>query len=128
MLLSKKSKIFDQSFIEFLESTSTFQLFEKKDESHSSTISDSIDSERSCYLNVLKAMFQDTLEQSMCWLAPNHGKVWMRAILPLFRLIELGNVPLWNILNLRMLLKTLTANDKYFFYKRETFPPSIQMQ
>ena len=66
MLLPKKSKIFDQSFIEFLESTSTLQLFGKKDEAHSSTISDSIDSERSCYLNVLKAMFQDTLEQSMC--------------------------------------------------------------
>ena len=37
--LSKKQKICYQLFVEFLQSTSIFQLFEKKDRVHSSTIS-----------------------------------------------------------------------------------------
>ena len=36
---------------------SNFQHFEEKNQARDSTISDIIDSERSCYLNVLKAMF-----------------------------------------------------------------------
>ena len=55
--LSQKPKIFYQSFIAYLESLSNFRNVDKKDEDHSSTISDIFDFERSCYLNVLKAMF-----------------------------------------------------------------------
>ena len=55
MQLSKKTKDFLSFFIAFLKSTSNFQHFE--DQIQSSTISDIIDSERSSYLNALKAMF-----------------------------------------------------------------------
>ena len=68
MQLSKNPKIFLEFFNAFLESTSNFQLFPKKDEAHSKTISDINDSGRSFYLIVLKAMFQDSLGHSMCWL------------------------------------------------------------
>ena len=54
---SKKRKICDQFFAAFLESTSIFQHFEKNDGAYHSTLSDIIDCEKSCYLNVLKAMF-----------------------------------------------------------------------
>ena len=57
MQLSKKTKDFLSFFIAFLKSTSNFQHFEKEDQIQSSTISDIIDSERSSYLNTLKAMF-----------------------------------------------------------------------
>ena len=55
--LSKTSKISYQFFIAFLQSTSNFEQFRKKDQAHSSTIFGIIDSKRSCYLNVLMAMF-----------------------------------------------------------------------
>ena len=54
--LPKKPKKFDEFLISFLESTSNFKLFQKKYESDSSIISAIIDSESSCYLNVLKAI------------------------------------------------------------------------
>ena len=57
MQLSKKLKTYYQFSILFLQSTSNFQQFEEKDQVHSSTLFDIMDSERSCYLNVLKAMF-----------------------------------------------------------------------
>ena len=57
MQLSKKTKDFLSFFIAFLKSASNFQHFEKEDQIQSSTISDIIDSERSSYLNTLKAMF-----------------------------------------------------------------------
>ena len=58
MQFSQKRKTFSQLLVHFPESTSSFKHSEKKkDEAHSSTISDIIDSERSSYLNVLKAVF-----------------------------------------------------------------------
>ena len=57
MQLYKKPKTFDQCFIAFLESISNFQHLGKKGEAHGSAISDIIDSEISCYLQVLKAIF-----------------------------------------------------------------------
>ena len=53
MQLSEKPKIFCQFFIAFLESTLNFEHFEtkKKNESHNSSISEVIDSERRAYLN-----------------------------------------------------------------------------
>ena len=56
MQLFEKPKVFHQFFIAFLESTWNFQRFEKTIK-HSSTLSAILDSERSCYLNVLNAMF-----------------------------------------------------------------------
>ena len=54
MHLSKKPKINYQLFIAFLQSTSTFQHFEKEDERHTSTLSDVIDSKRFFLLKCLK--------------------------------------------------------------------------
>ena len=48
--LSEKLKTFSQFFIAFLESTLNFEHFEKN-EPHSSSISEVIDSERRAYLN-----------------------------------------------------------------------------
>ena len=53
MQLPKKPKTFCV-VIEFLESTLNLEHFEKKNESHSSSISEIIDSERRSYVNVLK--------------------------------------------------------------------------
>ena len=50
MQLSETPKTFCQ-FIAFLEATLNFEHFEKKNQSHSSSISEVIDSERCAYLN-----------------------------------------------------------------------------
>ena len=50
--LSKKLNTFSQFFIAFLECTLNLEHFEKKNEPHSSSISEVIDSERRAYLNV----------------------------------------------------------------------------
>ena len=51
MQLSGKLKTFSGFFIAFLESTLNFEHFEKKNEPHSSSISEVIDSQRRVYLN-----------------------------------------------------------------------------
>ena len=53
MQLSEKTKTFFQFFIAFLESILNFKHFEKKkkNEPHSSSISEVIDSQRRVYLN-----------------------------------------------------------------------------
>ena len=50
--LSKKLKMFAQFCTTFLQSAFTFEHCEKKDEPHSSCISEVIDSEKRGYLNV----------------------------------------------------------------------------
>ena len=57
MQLSKKQKICYKFIAAFLEATSNFQHFEKKDQVDHSTISDNIDSKRSSHLSVLQPMF-----------------------------------------------------------------------
>ena len=52
MPLSHQPKAFPEFFSEFLKSTSNFQYFGKKEESHNLSITEIIDSERGCYLNV----------------------------------------------------------------------------
>ena len=52
MQLSKKPKWFCSIFIAFLESTLNFEHFERKNEPHSLSISETIDSKRRGYLNV----------------------------------------------------------------------------
>ena len=64
MQLSQKPKTFSAFFIGFLKSKSNFQCFEKKDECHSVSISQIIDSERGDYLNVYTALFPATFRQS----------------------------------------------------------------
>ena len=50
--LSHKEKTFSEFFIAFLKSKSNLEHFKKKDESHSLSISEIIDSKRGGYLNV----------------------------------------------------------------------------
>ena len=52
MRLYQKTKTFSDLFIAFLKSTSNFEYFEKKYESHFISISEIIDSERGDYINV----------------------------------------------------------------------------
>ena len=58
---SKKLKPFCRNFIAFLESTLNFEHFEKKNESHSLSISEIVDSEKRSYLNASKVLFLKTL-------------------------------------------------------------------
>ena len=51
MKLSEKVKAFDQSFIVFSQSTLNLQQFEKKNQSHSLSIFEVIDSLKRAYLN-----------------------------------------------------------------------------
>ena len=51
MQLSKKPETFSQFFIVFLQSTLNFEHFEKKNEPHSSSIFEVINSQRGVYLN-----------------------------------------------------------------------------
>ena len=51
MQLSKKPKTFCRNLIVFLECTLNFEHFENKNERHSLSISEIIDSERQGYLN-----------------------------------------------------------------------------
>ena len=53
MQLSEKLKSFSQFFIALLESSLNFEHFEKKDEPHSSIISEVIDFQRRAYLKGL---------------------------------------------------------------------------
>ena len=52
MQLSQNRKAFSQFFIEFLKFKSNLEYFEKKNESHSVSISEITDSKRGPYLNV----------------------------------------------------------------------------
>ena len=61
MQLSEKLKILCSIFIAFLESTLSFNHFEKKKELRSLSISEVIDSERRAYLNLYGVLFLKTL-------------------------------------------------------------------
>ena len=52
MQISTQPKPFPQFFFVLLKSISNFEYFEKKEDSHSLSISRIIDYERGCYLNV----------------------------------------------------------------------------
>ena len=58
--------LFLKSFIAYLKSTSNFEHFEKKDETHSLGTSKIIDFESCGYLNVKKVLLHNTLRQSTC--------------------------------------------------------------
>ena len=63
MQLSQEPKIFYGFSFPFLKSTSKFEYFEEKEECHSLSISENIDSERGGYLNAKKVPFQNTFRQ-----------------------------------------------------------------
>ena len=69
--LSQKQKNFSVIFIAFIKPTLNLERFDKKCESHSFSISQSIDSERGGYLNVQSALLQKTFRQSACSGVPN---------------------------------------------------------
>ena len=60
-LLSEKRKAFSGFFTEILKCAWNLQHFEKKDESPSLLISETIVSERRCYWNVKKVFLQNTI-------------------------------------------------------------------
>ena len=61
-----KLKTCSQFFIAFLKSTLNLKYFERKDQSHSLTITEIINFETGSYLNVQKAIFHATLRQTTC--------------------------------------------------------------
>ena len=63
MQTSLKLETCSRFFIPFLKSTLNLEYFEKKDQSHSLSITEIINCETGSYLNVQKAMFLATLSQ-----------------------------------------------------------------
>ena len=63
MQTSLKLKTCSRFFIAFLKSTLNLEYFEKKDQSHSLSITEIINCETGSYLNVQKAIFHATLSQ-----------------------------------------------------------------
>ena len=66
MQTSLKLKTCSQFFIAFLKSTLNLEYFEKKNQSHSLSITEIINCEKGGYLNVQKAMFHGTLRKITC--------------------------------------------------------------
>ena len=79
--LSQKQKIFSAIFIAFIKPTLNLEHFEKKCESPSFSISQSIDSERGGYLNVQSALLQNTFRQSTCSRVPNTVEISTTSLL-----------------------------------------------
>ena len=63
MQTSGKLKTCSRYFIAILKSTLNLEYFEKKDQSHSLSLTDIINCETDSYLNVQKAIFHATLRQ-----------------------------------------------------------------
>ena len=66
MQTSLKLKTCSRFFIAFLKSTLNLVYFEAKDQSHSLSLTEIINSETGSYLNVQKALFHATLRQKTC--------------------------------------------------------------
>ena len=64
--ISRKPKCFSGSLFTFLKSTSNWEWFEKKDQSHSLSNTEIIHCETGSYLNVQKSIFHGTLWQKTC--------------------------------------------------------------
>ena len=61
-----KLKTCSQFLIVFLKSTLNLEYFERKNQSHSLSITEIINSETGRYLNLQKAIFHATLRQTTC--------------------------------------------------------------
>ena len=66
MQTSLKLNTVSRFFIAFLKSTLNFKYLEKKDQSHSLSITEIINCETGTYLYVQKAIFHSTLRQTTC--------------------------------------------------------------
>ena len=66
MQTSLKLKTCSRFFIAFVESTLNLEYFEKKDQSHSLSITEIVKCETGSYLNDEKAIFQATLPKTTC--------------------------------------------------------------
>ena len=103
--LSQKQKIFSAIFIAFIKPTWNLEHFDKKGESPSFSISQSIDSERGGYLNVQSALLQNTFRQSTCSWIPNTVEISTTSLLSYcsmnMREIKLKKVSLSEIWNFR---------------------------
>ena len=71
MQISRKLKIFSGSFIAFLESTLNLEYFQKKDQSHSLSITEISNCQTGSYLKVQKAIFHTTLLETTCYRVQN---------------------------------------------------------
>ena len=63
---SLKPKTFSRFFIPLMNSTLNLEYFEKKDQSHSLSITEINNCKTSSYLSVYKAIFHATLRQPTC--------------------------------------------------------------
>ena len=63
MQISQERKTFSGFFIAFPKCTLNLEYFEKKDQSHSLSVTEIINSETSSYLKVEKAIFHGALRQ-----------------------------------------------------------------
>ena len=66
MQTSLKLKTFSRFFIAFVEFTLNLEFFEKKDQSHSLSITEIIRCETGRYLNDKRAIFQATIRKTTC--------------------------------------------------------------
>ena len=66
MQTSLELKTCSQFLISFLKSTLKFEYFERKNQSHSLSITEINKCETGSYLNVQKAIFHATLRQTTC--------------------------------------------------------------
>ena len=78
--ISRKPKTFSGFFITFLKSTLNLEYFEKKDQSHSLSITEIINCETGSYLNVQMAIFHATLRQITCYRIPNTADISTKPI------------------------------------------------
>ena len=67
-------------FIAFLKSTLNLEHSEKKDQSHSLSITEIINCETGSYLNVQKAIFHAMLRQIICSRDPNTAEISMEPV------------------------------------------------
>ena len=66
MQISRKLETFSQFFIAFLKSPLNFEYFEKKDQSHSLSITEVSNCKAGSYFNAQNAIFQTALRQATC--------------------------------------------------------------
>ena len=80
MQTSLKVKTCSRFFIAFLKSTLNFEYFERKDQSHSLSISEIINCERGSYLNVQKVILHATLRKTTCYRAQNTTEIGTESV------------------------------------------------
>ena len=90
MKISRKLKTFSGFFIAFLKSTLNLEYLERKDQSHSLSITEIINCETGSYLNVQKAIFHAKVPQKTCYRVLNTTEISMEPV-SYHSSINLGN-------------------------------------